>query len=546
MEGNRQALNIGNEKAPTIFHEPEKDAVDQFKRSASEEGEFRLAGASLVAAEAGHRAVAMDTEEVGKQCTVDGAISGNLLQGLIAILDEMRCQSEDDVPIGEEGNHPDVQAIVCKANDKMVEKVLIKLDAKKGDKLWDVTHGQGSKSVCSRSRLILPLPNNFRRCIQDFLSEYIKEFLDVARSDFFKNCRVENNNGQYVGVLPIEEAINAVIAYGGAKFILFDPPYASTQGGHTILNNNLEKSGWAIWKNFVYGVDYKYSENQILFFYVNFFVVANKTLADGGYLLVKAMDAPNFPLTHLVEQCAGLFGYARVGMPQEFPSMSNGSKKVSLLTIFQRCPTKSRYKKGILYSLDDASAVTDRLVASIGEKAKADYLSFMKSSLEERQVFMQGLELICAHQNCTRDAILGRIREGFPGLVESFELPGNVDCGTLSDSADVETIQRCAVKLQTAIIATKNVFGVCFALLLKPSSTVEEKIAVMKRLGFSEKLVKKLTRARTGLECISTNMTKMQDGLVEKKKKSEDNSEDEKGGKKQRTLARWLEPNEQE
>lgn len=377
------------------------------------------------------------------------------------------------------------------------------------------------------------LAQRSRRYVADFHSESTKKKYSLYLSDFFKNCR-DGDGDKYKGVLPAEDAMEAVKKDGGANVVLFDPPYVKSQSGHTVLNSKSLAR-----KSFVYGIDYTYSEIQILFFYVNCFALAMDVLVDGGFLIMKAMDGAQFPLTSFIEQCAGLFGYVRVGVPQKFPSSSNGSQKESVLLVF------SKSKAGLLTFIDKKSTVRQQIVDDHRERAIGGYLASIKRFRVKRDMWKTGLDLIFSHREGCREDFLGRILSDFPGLLESSNLAGDGEgAGVLNDTADIEAVQRYAVKMRMSTLAAANVFGICFASLLKtyqpPCRVLElkEKVAIMKRVGFSDPLVKTLTGAPVGLENLHSNVVVLKN-LLTKKRKAEESGARERGVKQQK-LNTWL------
>jgi hypothetical protein len=358
-------------------------------------------------------------------------------------------------------------------------------------------------------------------------------------ADFFKNHR--DSGDKYKGVLRPDDAVKAVIMDGGANAVLFDPPYVTSPSGHTVLNCNLKVSKSLARKSFVYGIDFPYTEKQILFFYVNCFVLAaeTKVLVDGGYLIMKAMDGATFPLTSFIEHCAGIFGFVRTGVSQVFPSASNGSQKESVLLVF------SKSEADVLTFVNKKNTLRQQFVDEIREQARGDYLKAIKDFRGKKEMWRTGLDRIFSHLAESRDEFFERIRANFPGLLESSNLSGDAD-GVLSDAnRDIGALQRYAVALRKSTLATANVFGICFASLLKtylhrPCQVLElkEKIAIMKRVGFSGELVDTLERARVGLENLHENVIVLK-GLLVKKRKAEGNAE-RGGGVKQLKLDRYV------
>ena len=288
----------------------------------------------------------------------------------------------------------------------------------------------------------------------------------------------------------------------------------SSPGNHCALNCNVKNSKSLMVKGCRYGIEVSYNEDQIRFFYISLFGTASEVLETGGYLLVKLMDTPEVKLTSFVKECAAMFGYDMVREPQEFTAESTGS--VSFLHIYQR--------SGVAAS-DEAR---QQFIWEYREKAMKRYLHCAKLMTKERVVFTQGLNRVLSYWEGQRQLeLFQRIRNDYPAegpgitLLESSRLivgrDGVVRDGieaNVSTDTDIEGVQRFVATRSQSTLALKNVFAIAFVSLLDdrdPDSTfgLKDKVAVMKDVGFSEDLVKKLFGAKVGLDSVVDNVKEL-------------------------------------
>jgi len=127
---------------------------------------------------------------------------------------------------------------------------------------------------------------------------------NVSKSDKYKNC-IDTEG--YVGVYPLSH-----FAGMSFKVLLQDMPYTMQGGGHNLLNCTYSSGRHASLKNYNYGVDYPYNENNILALFVECFKNGWELLEEGGIMMVKCMDTLGTPFSHVFAFLAidsGMFSF---------------------------------------------------------------------------------------------------------------------------------------------------------------------------------------------------------------------------------------------
>lgn len=169
-----------------------------------------------------------------------------------------------------------------------------------------------------------------------FTSLLDKECWDIERYDEVKHGG--HLSGNYSDVKPLEWLRKNISTIQRSHVILIDPPYSVQGGGHH-LSNCRPASMSFVRKNFMYGVDQSFSKEQILQIYYSLARLAKGAIKDKGYVMVKAQNYDDFPLTSLAVQIfadVGRFKYVTTFQLVTHSNSSSAKENFSSLIVFQK------------------------------------------------------------------------------------------------------------------------------------------------------------------------------------------------------------------
>eukprot|EP00984_Skeletonema_dohrnii_P021390 scaffold10676_cov74-Skeletonema_dohrnii-CCMP3373.AAC.2 len=235
-----------------------------------------------------------------------------------------------------------------------------------------------------------------------FLSDKeTKKLYTCILVDKYKN--EVQNTGKYQGVLSYDcEEFRQYMTTRVAMAFIWDPPYRTINGGHTIVNCTITKSQTRIRFNSSYGVEYKYTNEMINAMYSRGFYWAKKVLHDDGVFLVKCMHENNeFDQQQAIIEMANIYNFRVKGVYTLKSKSSTG--KVSYLYVMMR--KRTRVKEGkkssikTIQSLQDmyctaseAAEYKQTMTRKINNRAATAYLRATTTSLDNGELWANACE----------------------------------------------------------------------------------------------------------------------------------------------------------
>lgn len=211
--------------------------------------------------------------------------------------------------------------------------------------------------------------------------------VEVTKFDKFKNCEMKGRNStKYTDTLPLDDS---TLSRHMKRFhlALWDVPYTVQHAGHTLLNVSSVK-GAVRQFGFLdrYGVDFTYSNDNLMKMFAEGFVVGRKILVAGGFLFVKCTDTRTRCHTiEIVRMGTTCFNYSHFGTFILAPAgdlIDVNGKTCSIMLVFKLTKAAERIRLnsiaaagtgGNKHSPEDAVERVCRKVIETVEKSDSDY-----------------------------------------------------------------------------------------------------------------------------------------------------------------------------
>lgn len=252
----------------------------------------------------------------------------------------------------------------CKKNSELVWKAIKDRNFDRFSLILDLTNGEGM--FTSHSTLRQEYPNR-------------------VVVDKYKNNKLQHN--KYPDVLSYEsDKFTKYLGTNAVIILIYDPPYQTIVGGHTLTNSNWQKSAGRIAFNERYGVEFQYTHSMIHAFYLEGFRMADKLLHTKGIFLVKLMHKNgNDQLKSAVLQMADICGYIEDRDPYKLTNKDK-DRSPSYLYIFKKA-SKNNISFRRRYLEEDSSTNEKLIKNNIMKKAAQEYLEGRKRHMNNACVW---------------------------------------------------------------------------------------------------------------------------------------------------------------
>jgi len=308
-----------------------------------------------------------------------------------------------------------------------------------------------------------------------FWSENLKSYFPTENMVF---CDMFKHKDAYPEPYQSTHPLEALLSHGEfrqnlkgvIKALIYDPPYAVIQGGHIITNCNWKTSMSRIFFNFRYGVDYTYTEAQILCMYAEGFKNASSILMVEGYFLVKTANFETFNLADQVENMALHFGFVE-HLKSPIPVRDGASR----LYIFQKP------RQNTLARQTNVAAKTPSLLKICGfpsktimsekitSEARKDYKNQIKSHLDEAtgwsQIGREMLEQLSAERAAAAIVNVSDEFRQWHALLALDKTSDNIKEQYMQRS-DIRVLQRAALDCCTLLTEAANITGLLWEQIL--------------------------------------------------------------------------------
>lgn len=218
-----------------------------------------------------------------------------------------------------------------------------------------------------------------------FLSdEQTTELFTCVLVDKYKN-EVRNCN-KYKGVLSYNcDEFRQYVSSRVAMAFIWDPPYRTINGGHTVVNCTMSKSQSRIRFNNAYGVEYKYTNEMINAMYLRGFYWANQLLHEDGVFLVKCMhENDGVAQLQAVIEMGQLYDFCLKGsytLKSRTTTKDSSKCNDSFLLVMKRNTNLKSLKD--FYPLAEAAEYKEKMTRYINNSAAAAYLEATTKSLKD-------------------------------------------------------------------------------------------------------------------------------------------------------------------
>ena len=293
----------------------------------------------------------------------------------------------------------------------------------------------------------------------------LSHFSNTYFFDMFKHN--EDFPHRYPRTLPLTSAISlgetrSKIAKK-VKVWVDDFPYAPVVGGHNLTNSNWPRSISLMRKLYAYGVNYQYTENQILFMCIDGFKRARGNLMDGGFYLIKAANFSRFDLAEMIPVFAHLFGFK--SHPSSPSILGDDSSR---LLYYQWCGGKRNKTLSKMLGLESDVKVYEKIITSAKNDYKEAILKYIKKSIDWAKIGINMKKTLPdgtyehATQNVPRhfkdwSALLGC-------HLSSQKIASHYE--NLQNRNDINLLQNVSMDLYTVSIEMANITGLLWEQVL--------------------------------------------------------------------------------
>ena len=364
-----------------------------------------------------------------------------------------------------------------------------------------------------------------------------KELYTCILVDKYKN-EVQNTD-KYQGVLSYNcEEFRQYMTIRVAMAFIWDPPYRTINGGHTIVNCTITKSQTRIRFNSSYGVEYKYTNEMINAMYSRGFYWANKVLHDDGVFLVKCMHENNaFDQQQAIIEMANIYNFRVKGVYTLKSKSSTGKDSYLYVMMRKRTRVKEGKKSSIktIQSLQDmyctaseAAEYKQTMTRKINNRAATAYLRATTTSLYNGELWADACEKL--QKGLTEEQRRKAYEDIREDIIDSFNSFQTKDTEirqelTLRNGNNNEwcweDLQSLALTSQQIFLDIKNVAGLLFEQHLHQRNVcIEDK----RTLQTKQKLELRLIGKKIGLVnndshfSLSCNIQLLRDEKNEKNK----------------------------
>jgi hypothetical protein len=293
--------------------------------------------------------------------------------------------------------------------------------------------------------------------------------------DKYKNQDVDGI--KYKGVLSYssEEFVQYMTERTAMGFI-FDPPYKTMNGGHTIVNCTMAKSLSRMSFNSRYGVNYKYINEMITGMFLKGFVVADKVLHDDGVFFLKGMrENRYFDQRQALAELANIYNFHVKDVFTLKNRIATGNDSYLFVLTRKTMRMNTGTTKTVLSLQDMYCSQIERddyrqlMISRINNRAGEAYLEAADESLRNGRIWANACRNLQEglNEEQKREAIKD-IREEIINSCTSFEtkeieirqkLTGRID---KSNQWWWEDVQTLALTSQELFLNMKNLAGLFF------------------------------------------------------------------------------------
>ncbi len=395
-----------------------------------------------------------------------------------------------------------------------------------------------------------------------FLSdEETVELYTCVLVDKYKN-QVQSCS-KYKGVLSYDcDEFKAYISSRVAMAFIWDPPYRTINGGHSIVNCTMSKSHSRIRFNMAYGVEYKYTNEMINAMYLRGFYWADKLLHEDGVFLVKCMLVNDgFAQQQAIIEMAEIYGFCLKAirtLKSRMKKNDSSKNKDSYLLVMVRKQQVKSLKEMYSTAASEAAEYKGNLASNINNRAAAAYVKATTESLDNGKRWANACEKLREglneeqQRNAFKDILEERIDSFKSFQKKDAEIRQQLTVRYDNNSEwQWEELQSLALSSQTIFLDMKNLAGLLFEQhLLKRNINIEDDGSLQQKQELQVELIGRSKGLRlvnkTSHVSLSRNIQILRDEKDEEKrrqKEAEQKAEKEKQKKKQQNILRnFLKP----
>ena len=243
---------------------------------------------------------------------------------------------------------------------------------------------------------------------------------------------------------------------------IWDPPYRTICGGHTVLNCVFIKSDSRMKFNSSYGVQFKYTNEMINAIYLRGFEWADQVLHLNGFFFVKCMQFNDgFDQLEAVRQMAELYNFY---VKQTYTLKSvTPTREDSFLLVIKRKRSTVQSLRDVTFSTVEANECKQDMKRRINAKAAEAYVEAIKTSLKNGHIWYDACINLQAglteQQQC--NAFKGIDEDIIDGF-NSFQRKNEIIRQQMVSTTNWEALQSIAHSAQSIFLAIKNIAGLLF------------------------------------------------------------------------------------